>query len=76
MQIHFSSALENLVCYVKTPHVIRNSYSKTDNDAVAMRMKDGITAKPRYNEGIAVENGFVLSYDISDNAVDNVALRI
>ncbi len=51
----------------------RNSYSKTDKDAVAMMMKDKITIKPAYNEGIAVENGFVLDYIISNNCADNVS---
>jgi len=51
----------------------RNSYSRTDNDAVAMMMKDKVTVRPAYNEGIAVENGFVLDYVISDNAADNVS---
>jgi transposase len=51
----------------------RNSYSKTDTDAVAMRMKDKLTTRPAYNEGIATENGFVLNYDISDNAADNIS---
>lgn len=51
----------------------RNSYSKTDNDAVAMMMKDMVTIRPAYNEGIAVENGFVLDYIISDNCADNVS---
>ena len=51
----------------------RNSYSKTDNDAVAMMMKDKVTIKPAYNEGIAVENGFVLNYEISDNCGDVVS---
>lgn len=51
----------------------RNSYSRTDNDAVAMMMKDKLTIRPAYNEGIAVENGFVLDYVISDNCGDNVS---
>ena len=51
----------------------RNSYSKTDNDAVAMMMKDKLTIRPAYNEGIAVENGFVLDYVISDNCGDCVS---
>jgi len=52
---------------------VRNSYSKTDKDAVAMRMKDKLTTRPAYNEGIVTENGFVLNYDISDNTADNVS---
>ncbi len=51
----------------------RNSFSKTDHDAVAMMMKDKLTIKPAYNEGIAVENGFVLNYVIDDNCGDSVS---
>ncbi|GAI25674.1 unnamed protein product, partial [marine sediment metagenome] len=51
----------------------RNSYSKTDLDAVAMMMKDKLTIRPAYNEGICVENGFVLNYIVSDSAADNVS---
>ena len=51
----------------------RNSYSRTDEDAVAMMMKDKLTIRPAYNEGVAVENGFVLDYIISDNCADNVS---
>lgn len=51
----------------------RNSYSRTDNDAVAMMMKDWISIKPAYNEGVAVENGFVLDYVISDNCGDSIS---
>lgn len=50
----------------------RNSFSKTDPDAVAMMMKDKLTVKPAYNEGVAVENGFVLNYVINDNCGDSV----
>jgi len=53
----------------------RNSYSKTDPDATAMRQKDGITTKPSYNEGIAVENGFVINYEIGQNPADNVNFK-
>jgi transposase len=51
----------------------RNSYSRTDNDALAMMMKDKLTIRPAYNEGIAVENGFVLDYVISDCCGDSVS---
>ena len=51
----------------------RNSFSKTDPDAVAMMMKDKVTIRPGYNEGIAVENGFVLNYVVSDNCGDSVS---
>ena len=51
----------------------RNSFSKTDPDAVAMMMKDKATIRPAYNEGIAVENGLVLDYVISDNCGDCIS---
>jgi transposase len=50
----------------------RNSYSRTDNDAVAMLMKDKLTVRPAYNEGIAVEKGFVVNYDVSNKVSDSV----
>lgn len=49
----------------------RNSYSTTDPDAVAMMMKDKLSIKPAYNEGIAVENGFVVDYVLDDNCSDS-----
>lgn len=51
----------------------KNSFSKTDHDAVAMMMKDKLTIRPAYNEGIAVEHGFVLNYVISQNCGDTVS---
>jgi len=67
--------LEREEAYKKQKEILgkRNSYSRTDNDAVAMMMKDKVTIRPAYNEGIAVENGFVLDYIISDNCADNVS---
>jgi len=38
-----------------------------------MTMKDKLTIRPAYNEGICAENGFVLNYIISDSAADNVS---
>jgi len=51
----------------------RNSFSKTDPDAIAMMMKDKLTIRPAYNEGVAVENGFILDYVIDDNCGDSVS---
>ena len=51
----------------------RNSYSKTDISAVAMMMKDKISIKPGYNEGVAVENGFVINFILSDSCGDVVS---
>ena len=50
----------------------RNSYSKTDNDAIAMMMKDKLTVRPAYNEGIVVEKGFVVNYEVSNKVSDSV----
>ena len=50
----------------------RNSYSKSDNEAVAMLMKDKLTVRPAYNEGIAVEKGFVLNYEVTNKVSDSV----
>jgi len=49
----------------------RNSYSRTDIDAVAMMMKDKKNIKPAYNEGVAVENGFIVNYILDDNCNDS-----
>lgn len=51
----------------------RNSFSRTDLDAVAMMLKDGLTIRPAYNEGVAVENGLVLNYVVSQNCGDVVS---
>ena len=67
--------LEREDAYKKKKDILgkRNSYSRTDNDAVAMMMKDKLTIRPAYNEGVAVENGFVLDYVISDNCGDCIS---
>ena len=67
--------LEREEAYKKKKEVLgkRNSYSRTDNDAIAMMMKDKLTIRPAYNEGVAVENGFVLDYVISDNCGDCIS---
>ena len=54
---------------------LRNSYSRTDPDAVAMRQKDHVTTKPSYNEGVATENRFVIDYDVSQSPSDSTRLR-
>ena len=67
--------LERKEAYKQKKQILkgRNSYSRTDHDAVGMMMKDKLTIRPAYNEGIAVENGFVLDYVISDNCADNMS---
>lgn len=53
----------------------KSGYSKTDSDAFAMRMKRSEEIKPCYNEGIATENNFVVSFDVSKNASDTVSFK-
>jgi len=49
----------------------RNSYSKTDTDATALRMKDD-SLKPGYNAQISTSNQFIVQPSIHQNASDNV----
>lgn len=49
----------------------RNSYSKTDPDASATRMKDD-QLKPGYNLMIGCENQVVVSYEVRHNSNDGV----
>ncbi|HII14295.1 MAG TPA: transposase [Nanoarchaeota archaeon] len=37
-----------------------------------MMMKDKLTVRPAYNEGIAVEKGFVVNYEVSNKVSDSV----
>ena len=56
----------------------RNSYSKTDNDATFMRMKEDHMKngqlKPAYNEQIRTENQFIVHYDFFSNPTDTLTL--
>jgi len=56
----------------------RNSYSKTDNDATFMRMKEDHMKngqlKPGYNVQISSENQIVLNYTIHPNPTDTLTL--
>lgn len=56
----------------------RNSYSKTDNDATFMRMKDDYMKngqlKAGYNLQIATEGQYALAYDIYPNPTDTRTL--
>lgn len=57
----------------------RNSYSKTDPDAVFMRMKDDHMKngqlKPAYNTQISTENQFITQYSIHQTTADTVTLE-
>jgi len=56
----------------------RNSYSKTDQDATFMRMKDDHMRngqlKPGYNVQISTNNQFILHYSIHPNPTDTKTL--
>lgn len=56
----------------------RNSYSKTDEDATFMRMKEDHMLngqlKPGYNVQISTEDQFVLNYTIHPNPTDTLTL--
>lgn len=54
----------------------RNSYSKTDNDATFMRMKEDAMnngqTKPGYNLQIGTENQFIVDYKLFANPTDTL----
>lgn len=56
----------------------RNSYSKTDKDAVFMRMKEDHMKngqlKPAYNTQISTENQFITHYSIHQTTADTITL--
>jgi hypothetical protein len=56
-----------------------NSYSRTDPDAMFMRMKEDHLGngqlKPAYNVQTGTENGFVIGYDIFPNPSDTRTLK-
>jgi transposase len=49
----------------------RNSYSKTDTDAIGMRMKNSDEVRPGYNAMIGTENQIILNYDLHQKAGDS-----
>lgn len=56
----------------------RNSYSKTDNDATFMRLKDDVLqngqTKPAYNLQIGTENQFITDFALFPNPSDTLTL--
>ncbi len=52
----------------------RNSYSKTDRDAIGMRMKDEVL-RAGYNVMVGTENQVVLNYDVHSQAGDTACFR-
>jgi transposase len=71
---------ENIVKYEQQEAILgeRNSYSKTDEDATFMRMKDDHMKngqlKPGYNVQISTSNQFIVNYTIHANATDTTTL--
>lgn len=51
----------------------RNSFSRTDTDATAMRMKDD-RLLPAYNIQHSTNNQFIVNYTVEQNASDSVTL--
>lgn len=76
-----ASALEKLKEYEEKLHKCgsRNSYSKTDNDATFMHMKDDHMMngqlKPGYNLQHAVNSGFIVGVGIFSNPTDVLTLK-
>ena len=52
----------------------RSGYSKTDTDAVAMRMKNE-EILPAYNALIGTENQFIINYSVHQNGSDHACFR-
>jgi transposase len=71
----------NLEKYKEQEQILkgRNSYSKTDNDATFMRMKDDHMGngqlKPAYNLQISTSNQFILNYSLHANPTDTKTLE-
>ena len=74
-------AIEKLKEYETKLHTCgnRNSYSKTDEDATFMRMKDDHMKngqlKPAYNLQHAVNSGFIIAAEIFQNPTDTPTLK-
>lgn len=69
-----SKAAEKLEKYEEQENILgkRNSYSKTDTDAMFMRMKDD-ELRAGYNSQVSSEDQFVVNYTVSQNAADTAA---
>ena len=72
---------ENIARYEKQEAILgdRNSYSKTDNDATFMRMKEDHMQngqlKPGYNVQISTSNQYIVNYSIHPNPTDTKTLE-
>lgn len=63
--------------YAKQKEILgeRNSYSKTDEDATAMRQKDHVSTKPGYNVGITTQNQIVTNYGVTNTVSENTNFK-
>jgi len=70
-----SKETEKIKKYEEQERVLagRNSYSQTDEDATAMRMKDD-SLKPGYNVQISTSNQYIVNPTLHQNASDSVTL--
>lgn len=72
---------ENITKYEQQEAILgeRNSYSKTDQDATFMRMKDDYMKngqlKPGYNVQISTSNQFIVNYTIHADTTDTTTLE-
>lgn len=73
---HLSKEQAKLEKYEQQEKVLngRNSYSKTDEDATAMRMKDD-SLLPGYNVQITTSEQFIVNATIHQNSSDNPTLQ-
>ena len=76
MQRKLRVAAQKMDHYEKQQQVLagRNSYSKTDRDAVFMRMKDG-QFLPAYNVIQGTENQFIINYTLSQSSGESHLLK-
>ena len=76
VQRKLRAAAQKMVHYEKQEQVLagRNSYSKTDHDAIFMRMKDG-QFLPAYNVIQGTENQFIINYTLSQSSGESHLLK-
>ena len=76
---HWPAALDRYEQQEKIIGDQRSSYSKTDNDATFMRMKEDHMKngqlKPAYNVQISTNNQYIASYSIHQNTTDTNTLK-
>ena len=75
---HWPAALDKYEQQEKIMGEARNSYSKTDEDATFMRMKEDHMRngqlKPGYNVQISTNNQYIAAYSIHQNTTDTTTL--